>query len=1270
MKNIFVILISLLPVTGAMCQTRSYEQVDIVKLPGIITAAQFDTLSQPYKQTSRTYFDGLSRPVQAVTIQASPLQKDIIHPVVYNALGQPDKNYLPYTATTTDGSYHPTAVTEQHAFYQVTTQKIAVDDNPYSQQVFENSPLMRVLRDGMTGTGFQPVSGQHYKTISYRSNTTTDAVRLWDNDGATSTTTYAANKLSVTNAIDEQGMQIMVFTDVAGRTILKRQIKSSDQLDTYYVYNLAGSLSYIVPPKAIEIMQTASNYSLTQTAVNKLVFKYLYDGYGRTIEKTTPGGSQLYAVYDTLGRAVLVQDGNLRVNNQWNYIKYDLQGRAISQGIYTNTTYTTRPTMQAYVKSLSYSTWAEQRNATSATGYYTNSVFPTTNIEPLAYSYYDDYDLDGNGTADYSYQNQSLPGELTATSQTSGLPTMVRKRSIGAGLSNIWLTSVTFYDNRLRPIQTLSNNQLNPAMADIGTTVFNFVSVPVIAKVTKVTSATITVKTNFRYDKALRLIALDQIYNSNPTLRIASYEYNELGQLVKKNLHSDASVTNITLGAAQSVLSGQSDTRIASNSITLTDGFTAASGSTFLARISPYLQSVDYRYNIRGQLLSINNSTLTADGVKNDDINDVFGLELSYDETVSGLGNTASYNGQVSAVRWMSRDGNSNKGAERSYKYVYDQLNQLTGALYQDKVSGSWNSSGAFDEKDISYDKNGNILALKRNAQSTAVDNLAYTYDSSNPNRLQKVTDGIGANYTSYGFRNLTGSTGNYVYDTNGNQTADPFKGLTTQYNVLNKTQKVTITTGTGKYINYTYDATGTLLRKQQYNASTLQKTTDYIDGFVYEDNTLAYFATPEGRVCNAAGALKSEYTITDQQGNARVSFEDNGGTAKVIQENSYYAFGLVMPGSAVTTPTTPNKNLYNGGSEWQNDFSNLPDLYQTFFRNYDQALGRWTGVDPDAESAESLTTYQYAGNNPVMFNDPIGDKPKAVSEPSPVYWSAYGGGDGGWNSSVYGRPSGHGGGNVMNRGNEFMQRTFEAHSPASLFLLNAARNGDQSAVTEYARNMGAPTITDISNYISYQDGGLRYYRDDHESVIDAKGFLVGNVYTDWIATLDYDKMFAGDNQWGDCCKTGLNTDQGLALFGAGAAATENLSGIARLGTNLRFYGATANGGVFMGNQFVKTLSILKIGRGAGYVGAIIGTGLDLYGVSRGTIAPGQAIENGIFTTIGLKGGWPGAIVSSVYFGLNAYYPGGANQATYDFSNAWSHHAQSWGQIKMQQGGL
>ena len=85
--------------------------------------------------------------------------------------------------------------------------------------------------------------------------------------------------------------------------------------------------------------------------------------------------------------------------------------------------------------------------------------------------------------------------------------------------------------------------------------------------------------------------------------------------------------------------------------------------------------------------------------------------------------------------------------------------------------------------------------------------------------------------------------------------------------------------------------------------------------------------------------------------------------------------------------PTVPNKKLYNGGSEWQNDYSNLPDYYQTFNRNYDAAIGRFISVDPAAESVESMSSYQYAGDNPVMNNDPMGDR----FDPNPP--PSYGGG-------------------------------------------------------------------------------------------------------------------------------------------------------------------------------------------------------------------------------------------------------------------------------------
>lgn len=143
-------------------------------------------------------------------------------------------------------------------------------------------------------------------------------------------------------------------------------------------------------------------------------------------------------------------------------------------------------------------------------------------------------------------------------------------------------------------------------------------------------------------------------------------------------------------------------------------------------------------------------------------------------------------------------------------------------------------------------------------------------------------------------------------------------------------------------------------------------------------------------------------------------------------------------------------------------------------------------------------------------------------------------------------------------------------------------------------------------------------------------------------------------------------------MYGAIASGFEQGTGITRVGSNFQIYSATERGGVFMGNQFVKTVGLSEVGHAAGIAGATITTSIDLINYANNDPnTPGsKVVENGVFTTIGLKGGWPGAIISGIYFGLQGYYPGGANQAAYDFSNRFGQHAQSWGQIKMEQGGL
>ncbi|MBL0254873.1 MAG: hypothetical protein IPQ27_07845 [Chitinophagaceae bacterium] len=67
------------------------------------------------------------------------------------------------------------------------------------------------------------------------------------------------------------------------------------------------------------------------------------------------------------------------------------------------------------------------------------------------------------------------------------------------------------------------------------------------------------------------------------------------------------------------------------------------------------------------------------------------------------------------------------------------------------------------------------------------------------------------------------------------------------------------------------------------------------------------------------------------------------------------------------------NKYKYNAGTEHNEELE--VQYYETPLRNYDPQTGRFNCVDILAEHYFALTPYQFAGNNPVSYNDPFGDQ-------------------------------------------------------------------------------------------------------------------------------------------------------------------------------------------------------------------------------------------------------------------------------------------------------
>ncbi|WP_347923123.1 DUF6443 domain-containing protein [Pontimicrobium sp. SW4] len=895
-----------------------------------------------------TYFDGLGRAMQSVAIKQSGTSKDIITHMEYNALGQLEKEYLPYVPTTSgsEGLYRTNTLTSINSFYNTT--KYDNTTNPYSQKTFEASPLNRVLSQAAPGADWAK-GGGHEIEFDYDSNTATDVRKytvstvLANNtytptlNGGTSY--YAAGKLFKTITYDENhdGTSSKLhtteeFKDKQGRVLLKRTYGESDlnrdgdvldtgeseaKHDTYYVYDNFGNLTYVLPP-----LSDANTNIPSGTELNDLCYQYKYDYRNRLIEKKIPGKGWEFIVYDKLDRPVMTQDAVQQPNKEWLVTKYDKLGRVAYTGLYTHSsTVSAQHTMQSHFNTqnnLATKLYEERKGSTVDydDSYYSNNNFPSSGLELLTINYYDDYSFDLAGSAQ--------PGSITHAYSVS-LTTNVKSLATGSKVKVLdvspdkWISSVMYYDDKARPVYTYSKNAyLNTT--DIVQSDLDFVGKALEVKTThkKTGESDLVTMETFTYDHAGRVTKQTHKINSGAEEVIAENIYDELGQLTTKEV-----------------------------------------GNT----VSNPLQTVNYTYNVRGWLKQINNPASLG--------TDLFGFKINYNTIDYHTSNDKKlYNGNISEVEWKTANTDSNL---KWYKYDYDALNRLTSAT-------SISSNYHLDK--VVYDLNGNITKLKRQGHIVAnpvatnsshfntMDDLVYTYNT-NSNQLKKVLDN---GNDTYGFKDGSDTTTEYTYDANGNMLTDANKGISSNisYNHLNLPTLVTLPSGN---ISYIYDATGVKLKKTVSTGAT----TKYAGNYIYEDSgsgdVLKFFNHPEGYVEPDGSNWDYVYQYKDHLGNIRLSYKNTGTTSsptlQIQEENNYYPFGLKHKGYN-NNPISENKyHTYNGkeleealGLNW----------LEYGARNYDAAIGRFFNIDRYSESFMPISTYQYAANNPVSYIDYNGD--------------------------------------------------------------------------------------------------------------------------------------------------------------------------------------------------------------------------------------------------------------------------------------------------------
>ena len=297
---------------------------------------------------------------------------------------------------------------------------------------------------------------------------------------------------------------------------------------------------------------------------------------------------------------------------------------------------------------------------------------------------------------------------------------------------------------------------------------------------------------------------------------------------------------------------------------------------------------------------------------------------MRYNEPSRGAG--AQWNGNISEQEYTG-----DYSGNRWFTYGYDKLNRMTTGLY--------NANNGEMGESVQYDKGGNITGLTRGSFGS----LGYTYYNGG-NQLQTLSGAI---------------NGTYRYDANGNVNYDARNNVNITYNFLNLPQSIS----GGQNLSYVYDATGRKLRKVSGSNAT-----DYIAGIQYTNGNMDFVQMEEGRATKNGSNWNYEYTLTDHLGNSRVNIDSYAGTARVLQEDEYYPFGL---NRQRYTNGVKNKYLYNK-KEVQDELGQ----YDYGARFYDPVIARWGVPDPKASLLEMSSPYVYSLNSPVNFIDKDGELP------------------------------------------------------------------------------------------------------------------------------------------------------------------------------------------------------------------------------------------------------------------------------------------------------
>ncbi len=341
---------------------------------------------------------------------------------------------------------------------------------------------------------------------------------------------------------------------------------------------------------------------------------------------------------------------------------------------------------------------------------------------------------------------------------------------------------------------------------------------------------------------------------------------------------------------------------------------------------------------------------------------------LSYDlaDRFTGVTNVKSGT-TLSSYAFGSLDGVGNPkslialsgGTTTTTNYTYDAYDRLTGACNLANCTGTGLTGLGY-----TYDPVGNRLTqvtygspnVTTSYKYNSDDQLCWTYVGTSANGCANTPSG-GTTYTfsANGDETNAGSSRTYSYDLADRMTQAVVSGTTTTYAYDGDGNRLQAATAGGSTTKYLWDTNEplALLATETDGAGTTLRDYAYgegLDSFTASGSTYYDHFDAYGSVAN----------ITTSGGATRWTY-------------AYDPFGVAT--SATSSGGSPPTNVMRFDSQLLDPATTLYDVRA---RVYDQALGRFSQIDPVPNPAAMpySGSYAYVANRPTVLDDPSGATP------------------------------------------------------------------------------------------------------------------------------------------------------------------------------------------------------------------------------------------------------------------------------------------------------